>query len=1244
MEEKKIINIGVEEEMRQSYLDYAMSVIVGRALPDVRDGLKPVHRRILYGMLELGLEPGKPFKKSARVVGEVMGKFHPHGDAAIYEAIARMTQPFTLRYPIIEGQGNFGSIDGDPPAAMRYCVTKDTLVQSNRGLIPIGKIADGVEEDININVLNYRGEIKKATKFFNSGKHKIIKLVSNCGYQLKGNKIHPVLCWEKNEKKMPEIRWKLLKEIRKGDFVLISRNGMWSEENLLLKDYFPSNEKYKDISLPNKMNEDIAFLLGALVSEGSFHNGQIVFNNKDIDFYNKVKEIVIKEFKGVSLYEREIKGNCKELSIYHQKVVKFLENIGLVIGKADEKEIPFSVLLSKKEVIKTFLQSLFEGDGSVVFHIDKRHKGKTVELGYISKSLKLIEQLKILLLNFGIVTTTPYKDKRNDCYKLLISGYKNIKRFKEEIGFYSKKKNQELNKITSVNSNRMSKTDYIPFLNEYLRNKYKNEFVIKNNFDRYNKLEKNKQRLEEFIDQEDKNLIDFLLKNKYFFDKVKNVENGDEEEVYSIRVDSSCHSFVGNGFINHNTEVRLAPIAMEILTDIDKDTVDFVPNFDESLVEPVVLPSKVPNLLINGSSGIAVGMATNIPPHNIGEVLNALIFLLKKENATIEEIMEILPGPDFPTGGIICGKEGIIKAYKTGKGIITIRGEIEIEEDDKGKKSIIIKTIPYEVNKASLVEQIAHLAEIERIEGVSEIRDESDKEGMRIVIELKKGENEEIVINQLYKNTQLQTTYGIINLALSNQVPRLLNIKQMLSLFLDHRKEVIIRRSNFLLKKAESRYHILLGLIIALDNLDAVIQLIRKAKDVESARDGLIRSFKVDEKQANAILAMSLSRLTGMEREKIITESKETEKEIEKLKGILADPEKVKNIIKEEFEEIKKKYADKRRTEIGGPVEEFEDIDLVRDEDIIVTVSNDGYIKRSSLEYYKRQRRGGKGFIGAKTKEDDYVKHLFVTSTLDTILFFSEKGKVYWLRGYLIPEGSRTSKGKPIVNLLKIDPGEKITATIPVKEFSSDKYLVMITKKGLVKKTPLIAYSRPRKGGIIGINLREGDRLIDVKVTDGNQNILLATKYGFCIRFSEKEVRNVGRSSIGVTGIRFKKENDEVVAGEIFSENELDLSLLTVTSKGYGKRTILSRYRKQKRGGKGIIDIKVNEKIGTIVGVKCVRLSDEVILTTKNGVVIRMDCKEIRAVGRNTMGVKLINLGSNDEIADIALVEKNEQV
>ncbi len=814
MEKKeKIISVGVEEEMKSSYLDYAMSVIVGRALPDVRDGLKPVHRRILYGMLELGLEPGKPYKKSARIVGEVMGKYHPHGDAPIYEAIARMAQDFSLRYPIIDGQGNFGSIDGDPPAAMRY------------------------------------------------------------------------------------------------------------------------------------------------------------------------------------------------------------------------------------------------------------------------------------------------------------------------------------------------------------------------------------------------------------------------------------------------TEARLAPIAMEILADLEKETVDFMPNFDESLMEPVVLPSKIPNLLINGSSGIAVGMATNIPPHNLNEVVDALIKLIDNPEISIEEIMEVLPGPDFPTGGYICGREGIIQAYKTGKGIITLRGKVEIEEE-KGRQNIIIKEIPYEVNKASLVENIARLVADKKIGGVSEVRDESDKEGTRIVLEVKRGENVDIIINQLYKLTPLQTTYGIINLALVGQQPRLLNIKELLQLFINHRKQVIIRRTRYDLRKAEERYHVVCGIIIALDNLDAVIKLIRRSKTVEEAKQGLIKKFSLTEIQANAVLAMPLSRLTGLERGKIVEERKNLEKKIKEYKGILSSMEKVKDIMKEELLTIKKKFGDKRRTQITEPIQEFEDIDLVRPEDIVVTVSYRGYIKRVPLETYRRQRRGGKGILGAQTKEEDFIKHLFVCSTTDTILFFTENGKVHWLKGYLIPEARRVAKGKPIINLLRIESGEKITAVIPVREFSESQYLLMITKKGIVKKTPLSAYSNPRQGGIIALTLRQDDRLIDVKLTDGKKDIILSTKFGMSIRFGEEEVSPIGRTGIGVIGIRFKNKEDEVVGGEIVDKEESKNALLTVCSKGYGKRTNISQYRKQHRGGKGIIDIKISEKNGYVVGIKCVNTKDEIILVTKAGMIIRMISKDIRMVGRNTLGVKLINLAEDDVITDIALIpkENNEKV
>jgi len=808
---EKITPVGIEIEMKNSYLDYAMSVIIGRALPDVRDGLKPVHRRILFAMMELGLEPGRPYKKSARIVGEVMGKYHPHGDSPIYESLARMAQDFTLRYVLVDGQGNFGSIDGDPPAAMRY------------------------------------------------------------------------------------------------------------------------------------------------------------------------------------------------------------------------------------------------------------------------------------------------------------------------------------------------------------------------------------------------------------------------------------------------TEARLRPLAMELLADIEKDTVDFMPNFDESLTEPVVLPSKVPNLLINGSSGIAVGMATNIPPHNLGEVCDALIMMIKNPDCSIEEIMKFILGPDFPTGGIICGTQGIVEAYTTGKGIITIRGRVEVEET-KNHDNVVITEIPYEVNKSALVENIAKLIEEKKIGGVSNVRDESSKEGIRIVLEARKGENTDIIINQLYSHTQLQTTYGIINLALVNRQPKLLTLKEMLELFLEHRRSVVIRRTRFELNRAEERHHILLGLKIAVDNLDKVISLIRNSNSIEEARENLMKKFSLSQKQADAILALPLGKLTKLERNKIEEELDEISKKIAELKAILASKEKVNAIIEGELKVLKNKYADKRRTEIGSPIEELSDEDLVRPEDIVVTVSAHGYVKRLPLETYRRQRRGGRGILGAGTKEDDFVRHVFVCSTVDQLLIFTETGRVHWLKGYLIPEASRVARGKPLVNLLKIQTDDKIAAVIPVADFSSGQFILMLTKKGIVKKTPLVAYSKPRQGGIIGITLKNDDKLIDVKLADGNRDVMLFTKHGFCIRFSEQEVKPIGRTGMGVIGIRFKNPKDEVICGQVFASENPTEEILTVSSNGYGKRTYVKYYRRQKRGGKGVIDMKVNSKTGYVVKTKMVREDDEIIIMTTGGMIIRLPVNEIRRVGRSTLGVKLINLNQGDHIADVAIVRETEEI
>ncbi len=805
---EKIVPRTLEDEMKSSYIDYAMSVIVARALPDVRDGLKPVHRRVLFGMHELGLPHNRPHKKSARIVGEVLGKYHPHGDSSVYDSMVRMAQEWSLRYPLVEGQGNFGSVDGDSPAAMRY------------------------------------------------------------------------------------------------------------------------------------------------------------------------------------------------------------------------------------------------------------------------------------------------------------------------------------------------------------------------------------------------------------------------------------------------TEARLARIAEEMLRDLDKNTVDFANNFDESLQEPTVMPSYLPNLLINGASGIAVGMATNIPPHNISEVIDGCVAMIENPKVTPVDLMKYIKAPDFPTGGIIYGYEGVKDALLTGRGRVVIRAKANIETLKNDRENIIITEIPFQVNKAVLIEKIADLVREGKITEISNIRDESDRDGMRIVIELKRDAQPAVVLNQLFKHTQMQITFGVIMLALVNGAPKVLNIQEMIRHFLDHRMEVLIRRTKYELDAAEKRAHILEGYIIALDNIDAVIETIKKSKDTETARINLMKKFKLSEIQAKAILDMRLQRLTGLERKKIEDEYKETIKLIERLRGIL-DNERTRNkIIKEELLALKEKYGDERRTEIIKDYKEFALEDIIAEEDVVVTISHGGFIKRFPVSGYRRQGRGGKGVTGAGTKEDDFIEHMFVASTHQYILFFTEKGKCYWLKVHEVPEGGRTTKGRSVVNLLDKDKDDNITAFVAVKEFRDDQYLIMATEKGTIKKTVLSAYGNVRKGGINAINLAAGDKLIEVKMTDGKNDIVIGTSNGFAIRFNEKDVRDMGRTATGVRGVRLGKGDKAVGLLVIRSDKA---TVLVVTEKGYGKRSDIEDYRITKRGGKGVITVKTTDKVGKLIALMEVVDRDELVIISTQGMIIRQSVKDLRVMGRNTQGVRVIRLNEHDSIADIARVVPEEE-
>ncbi|MBI2666369.1 DNA gyrase subunit A [Candidatus Woesearchaeota archaeon] len=1173
-----------------------------------------------------------------------MGKFHPHGDMAVYDSLVRMAQDFSLRYPLIKGQGNFGSLDGDNAAAQRYCVTGDTLVLTDKGLLPIAEISQNEEKKIDLGILNYAGKKKKAIKFFNSGKHNIIKITTEQGYTIKGTHNHPLLCWGVDEFGHPSLVWKLMSEINTGDYAIINRgSSLFSEINPSLASFHPPLlPKERKISLPTEMTGSLAFLLGALVSEGSFHQKKILFNNKDPVFYEEVKNSIYQNFPQVTLYERDIAGNCKELDLYHQQVVRFLENLGLKNSKAHQKEIPSIIFQCKKEIIRRFFQALFEGDGSVTFKEDKRHGGKSIQLCYDSKSKKLIDQMKILLSNFGIVTSNPVIDRRSDCYKMYLLGISSTAAFQNEIGFFSARKEKILSSIEKINTLRMGKTDFIPYLNEYLRKNYKKSKILKNNFDRYNLLKKNYPLLIKIITPADRKMIDWLREKKFFFSKIKTRELLSEEVVYSLKVDSPCHSFIANGFINHNTEAKLTSFSEELLKDLEKNTVNFRDNFDGSLKEPEVLPSVVPNLLVNGSSGIAVGMTTNIPPHNLKEVCDAIIALINNPEMILEELIKIIPGPDFPTGAeVFCG-QGLRNAYAKGKGKVILKSVVVTE-----KNKLIVKEIPYQVNKAELIEHIADLVREKRILGIRNINDESDREGIRIVIELKQDADANIVLNQLYQYSRLQESFGLILLALVNNQPKLLGLKEILQHHIQHRKEVITRRTEHELEQAQQRVHILDGLLVALQNVDEVVAGIKRSQRVEDAQQFLIQNYSLSEIQAKAILDLRLQKLASLEQEKIRNEHHDLLQKITEYKEILSSESKVLSLITEELRQLKIQYSDPRRSKITLTEEEDKDFsmeDLIEEEQVVVTLTHSGYVKRLPLTMYKTQHRGGKGVIATGMREEDMAEQMHVASTHDYFLCFTNQGQVYWLKVYQIPEAGRQASGKHLASLLEFQEQEKVTAIIPVRNFT-EGYLFMVTKNGTVKKTELLEFSHPRQGGIRAISLEEKDSLVSVRFTTGNQEILIATKEGLANRFNENDVRPMGRTAYGVRGIKLV-ENDAVI-GMVAAET--GKQLLTLTENGYGKRTSIEEYRLCNRGGQGVTNIKITEKNGPVKTIMLVNGSEDLMLVSREGQGIRMQCAEIPAIGRATQGVRVMRLAEKDQLAaaakiEVDIVQENENL
>lgn len=1233
-DEKGVVNTEVTGEMKKAYLDYAMSVIVSRAIPSIEDGLKPVQRRILYAMNQMGLKPNTQTKKSARVVGDVIGKYHPHGDSAVYEAMVRMAQDFSLRYPLVFGQGNFGSIDGDSPAAMRYCVSGDSFIVTENGLEKIEDISG--KEDINLKILSKDKKVHNASKWFDCGKHEAIKFTTNKGYSLTGSKNHPVLILSKDKFDKPVFVWKLLEQLKEGDIAVIDRreDQFWPKEEVDLRKYFPviRDLKQKRRILPRGLNEDLSFILGLLVAEGTISEKKIEFCNSDKNLIDRFKESWKRVFPDSTLHEFEKspssygKKKYFRLECHSRYTLEFLRNVGLSPVKSFGKRIPFLIFSSPKDVVSTFLSSYFEGDGSISF------SNKMVELSCCSKSSKLIEELQILFLRFGIDTFRRF-DKYKEIDKLYLRGKRNVFRFYKEINFVSERKKKILELVVLNYKKESSATDFVPFISDFIRNLSNSQFITKNNFDRYPKMEENYQKVSSIILQKEgidlSPTFEYFLTYNYLFEPVVKIENVGMKKVYSIKVDSDCHSFISNGFISHNTEAKLMPISSELLEDIDKETVKFIPNYDNSLKEPSLMPGRLPTLVLNGATGIAVGMATNIPPHNLIEVCDAIVANIKKPDMTIDELAEIVQGPDFPTGGAVSGD--MKELYKTGKGRLVLRGRTTVEKL-KTKEAIVITEIPYMVNKSTLITQIATMARDKKVNDIADLRDESSKGKIRIVLELKKGANPKFITNALYKHTRMQDSFNVNFLALVGGQPKVLTLKDVVEEYTNHRKLMITNRAKYELKKAKDRLEIVEGLLVALKNIDAVVDLIKKSKGAAEALENLMKKFDLTQKQAKAVLETKLQQLTSLEQDKLKKEQDELKGKIAELEKILGDIKEVLKIIIKEVNELKKKYGDVRRTTILKNIKEISEKDLVQKKDVVVTITDKGYCKRMDVKTYKEQKRGGKGVIGSGLATGDFVKQLITCSTHDYLMFFTSRGRVLWLKAYDIPSAERYSKGKAVVNMLSLKD-EVITNVLSVKHFEDN--LFMATKNGIVKKISLKHFSKPRASGIKAINLPEGDSdvLIGVEIVKDGQEVSLATKKGLAIRFNADDVRAMGRASYGVTGIKLNK-GDEVVSLEVLKTE----AILTITKKGYGKRTAVEDYRKTARAGKGVINLKVSEKTGPVVTTLSVNPADSIIITTAKGMVIRTTLKNIRIMGRAAQGVKIVNIASGDHVTDLVKV------
>nr|WP_239152140.1 DNA gyrase subunit A [Virgisporangium aurantiacum] len=1167
--------------MQRSYLDYAMSVIVGRALPDVRDGLKPVHRKILYAMFDSGYRPDRGYVKCSRVVGDVMGQFHPHGDSSIYDALVRMAQPWSLRYPLVDGNGNFGSPGNDPPAAMRYCVTGDTLVRTVEGTVRIGDIVPGAEpnstHDIDLKVLDRSANPVRATKFFHSGSHPTLTLRTRDGYEVTGTHNHPVLALVPVGG-VPTLLWKLLEEVRPGDRVVVQRT--------------PAAE----VGLAAGKELDAAIVAGAFTAAGWVSGDHAGFCTTDEEYFTRVLA-AYDSAVGTGRTVTERPGGLFEMDV---------QPLGDLVAP---DRVPGFIWGAAPVVKVAFLRALFEGDG--VTNVSR----ETIRVSYPTRSVRLAREVQQLLLEFGVVSRI---SRRGGTGFAVVVGYGEVRSFASNVGFLGRRQRKLQAELGRARGRSAAvRGARVPGMAAFTR------------------------ELSAHLSESDlRTVTEPLADGRFHYAEVIGVTPAGTQPVFSIRVDTDDHSFITNGFVSHNTESRLDPLAMEMLRDIDEDTVDFQPNYDGRAQEPTILPSRIPNLLVNGSEGIAVGMATKIPPHNLREIAAAVQWCLENpdvdEAATLDHLITIVKGPDFPTYGLIVGQQAINDAYRTGRGSIRMRAVVDVDEDRRGRATLVVTELPYQVNPDNLAERIAELVKEGKLAGIADIRDESSgRTGMRIVIVLKRDAVAKVVLNNLYKHTQLQETFGANMLALVDGVPRTLNLAQFVRYYVAHQVEVIVRRTRYRLRKAEERAHILRGLVKALDALDEVIALIRRSPTVEEARGGLIRLLDIDEVQAVAILDMQLRRLAALERQKIIDELGRIELEIADLQDILAKPERQRKIISDELAAIVEKWGDERRTQIIPFDGEVSMEDLVAREDVVVTITRTGYAKRTKVDLYRSQKRGGKGVSGATLRQDDIVSHFFVTSTHDWMLFFTNKGRVYRAKAYELPEAQRVAKGQHVANLLAFQPEEHIAQVIQISNYQVAPYLVLATKNGLVKKTKLEEFDSNRSGGIIAINLRDDDELVGAALVGPDEDLLLVSKHAQAIRFTANDdtLRPMGRATSGVIGMRFT-DGDELLSMEVVRDG---MDVLVATDGGFAKRTPIEEYPVQGRGGKGVLTAKITSRRGGLVGAVVINPDDELFAITSNGGVIRTPVKPVRRTrDRNTMGVKLMDLPSGVTLIAIA--------